>query len=71
MKEEQKHTAMFSPSTHTLHHNTTCSNSTCCSDLDAVIIGSGFAGIYQAIELKKNGIHNFLILEKESDLGGT
>jgi len=41
------------------------------SNIDAIIIGSGFAGICQAIEFKKNGIHDFLILEKESDLGGT
>jgi cation diffusion facilitator CzcD-associated flavoprotein CzcO len=39
--------------------------------LDAIIIGSGFAGICQAIKLKEHGIHKFLILEKESDLGGT
>ncbi len=36
-----------------------------------VIIGSGFAGIGMAIQLKKAGFHDFVILEKDSDLGGT
>lgn len=39
--------------------------------LDAVIIGSGLGGICQAIKLKERNIHDFLILEKENDLGGT
>ena len=38
---------------------------------DLVIIGAGFAGIAQGISLLKNGINNFIILEKASDLGGT
>jgi cation diffusion facilitator CzcD-associated flavoprotein CzcO len=36
-----------------------------------VIIGSGFAGLGMAIQLKKAGYHDFVILEKNSDLGGT
>ena len=39
--------------------------------LDAIIIGSGFGGICQAIKLRKSGVHGFVILEKEKDLGGT
>ncbi|GII01059.1 flavin-containing monooxygenase [Planobispora takensis] len=35
------------------------------------IIGSGFAGIGMAIKLKEAGYHDFVILEKASDLGGT
>lgn len=35
-----------------------------------LIIGSGFAGIGMAIALKKAGLGNFLILEKQSDVGG-
>lgn len=54
---------------HKMTTSSACTGTSC--DLDAIIIGSGFGGICQAIELKKNGIHNFLILEKESDLGGT
>jgi cation diffusion facilitator CzcD-associated flavoprotein CzcO len=36
-----------------------------------VIIGSGFAGLGMAIRLKKAGYHDFVILEKGGDLGGT
>jgi cation diffusion facilitator CzcD-associated flavoprotein CzcO len=39
--------------------------------LDAVIVGAGFAGIGAAIELKKLGFENFVILDREDDLGGT
>ncbi len=35
------------------------------------IIGSGFAGLCMAIKLKDAGYHDFVILEKDSDLGGT
>jgi cation diffusion facilitator CzcD-associated flavoprotein CzcO len=35
------------------------------------IIGSGFAGLGMAIQLKKAGYDDFVILEKDSDLGGT
>lgn len=36
-----------------------------------VIIGSGFSGIGMGIKLKKAGIHDFVILEKATELGGT
>ncbi|MCW2914779.1 MAG: FAD-dependent pyridine nucleotide-disulfide oxidoreductase [Actinomycetia bacterium] len=36
-----------------------------------VIIGSGFAGLGMAIQLKKAGLHDFVVLEKSDDLGGT
>lgn len=36
-----------------------------------IIIGSGFSGLCMAIKLKEAGFTDFLILEKESDLGGT
>jgi len=35
------------------------------------IIGSGFGGIAMAIALRKAGFHDFVILEKAADLGGT
>ena len=38
--------------------------------MSIVIIGSGFAGIGMAIQLKKAGIHDFVILERGNDLGG-
>lgn len=38
---------------------------------DAVIVGAGFAGIGAAIQLKRSGIEDFVILDREDDLGGT
>ena len=38
---------------------------------DAVIVGAGFAGIGAAIQLKRLGIDDFVILDREDDLGGT
>jgi cation diffusion facilitator CzcD-associated flavoprotein CzcO len=35
------------------------------------IIGTGFAGICMAINLLKEGIQDFVLLEKSSDVGGT
>jgi cation diffusion facilitator CzcD-associated flavoprotein CzcO len=41
------------------------------NDPAIVIIGSGFAGLCMAIRLKQAGHRDFLILEKNDDLGGT
>jgi cation diffusion facilitator CzcD-associated flavoprotein CzcO len=41
------------------------------SDPAIVIIGSGFAGLCMAIALKRADFHDFVILEKNDDLGGT
>lgn len=41
------------------------------ADYEAVVVGSGFAGIAMAIALKRQGIHDFVVLEKGDDLGGT
>jgi cation diffusion facilitator CzcD-associated flavoprotein CzcO len=38
---------------------------------DAVIVGAGFGGIGAAIQLKRLGYDDFVILEREDDLGGT
>jgi cation diffusion facilitator CzcD-associated flavoprotein CzcO len=38
---------------------------------DAVIVGAGFGGIGAAIQLKRMGIEDFVILDREEDLGGT
>jgi cation diffusion facilitator CzcD-associated flavoprotein CzcO len=35
------------------------------------IIGTGFAGLGMAIRLKQEGIHDFVVLEKAHDVGGT
>ena len=37
----------------------------------SIIIGTGFSGICMGIQLKQKGIHNFIILEKAHDVGGT
>nr|WP_255450287.1 NAD(P)/FAD-dependent oxidoreductase [Skermania sp. ID1734] len=36
-----------------------------------LIVGTGFSGLGMAIALKKAGQHNFLIVEKADDIGGT
>ncbi|MEE2852989.1 MAG: NAD(P)/FAD-dependent oxidoreductase [Actinomycetota bacterium] len=38
---------------------------------DAIIVGAGFGGIGAAIQLKRLGFDNFIILDREDDLGGT
>lgn len=38
---------------------------------DAAIIGAGFGGMGAAIALKRLGLDNLVILEREDDLGGT
>jgi cation diffusion facilitator CzcD-associated flavoprotein CzcO len=40
-------------------------------DHEVVIIGAGFGGIGAAIELRRQGIDNILIVDREDDLGGT
>jgi len=39
--------------------------------VDVVIVGGGFGGLCMAIQLRKAGIDNFVILEKGDDVGGT
>jgi cation diffusion facilitator CzcD-associated flavoprotein CzcO len=41
------------------------------TQLDAIIVGAGFAGIGAAIQLKRQGLDNFVVLDREADLGGT
>ena len=38
---------------------------------EIVIVGSGFSGIGMGIALRKAGRHDFIILEKADDVGGT
>src|ERR1700746_2596681 len=38
---------------------------------DVVIVGAGCGGIGAAIQLKRLGFDNFVILDREDDLGGT
>ena len=41
------------------------------ADYQVVIVGAGFGGIGAAIELKRAGIENFIIVDKSPDIGGT
>jgi cation diffusion facilitator CzcD-associated flavoprotein CzcO len=38
---------------------------------EAIIVGAGFGGMGAAIQLQRTGIDDFVILEREGDLGGT
>src|SRR5579875_1531746 len=38
---------------------------------EAVIVGAGFGGMGAAIQLKREGVDDLVILDRESDLGGT
>src|SRR5918992_229848 len=40
-------------------------------DASIVIAGAGFAGLGMAIRLKREGIDDFVVLERADDLGGT
>jgi cation diffusion facilitator CzcD-associated flavoprotein CzcO len=40
-------------------------------DIDVLIMGAGMSGLCMAIELKRTGQHNFVVLEKSPGLGGT
>ncbi|HWF24781.1 MAG TPA: NAD(P)/FAD-dependent oxidoreductase [Solirubrobacteraceae bacterium] len=41
------------------------------TDVDTVIVGSGFSGLAMAVALKRAGREDFLILERAHDVGGT
>lgn len=40
-------------------------------DFNIIITGTGFSGVCVAIQLKKIGFHNFKIIEKANEVGGT
>ncbi len=41
------------------------------ADVRVAVIGAGFAGLGTAIKLKQAGIHDFVLLERGDDIGGT
>ncbi len=41
------------------------------ADVRVAVIGAGFAGLGTAIKLKQDGIHDFVLLERGDDIGGT
>lgn len=44
--------------------------STTVREVEVAIAGAGFGGLCMALQLQKNGIHDFLILEKAKEVGG-
>ena len=38
---------------------------------ETVIIGTGFSGLLAAIRLKQNHLDDFVLLERDSEMGGT
>ena len=40
-------------------------------DADAIVVGTGFAGLGMAIALKRAGMDSFIVLERAGDIGGT
>jgi cation diffusion facilitator CzcD-associated flavoprotein CzcO len=40
-------------------------------DVAIAIVGAGFGGLGMAIGLKQRGVHDFVVLERASDVGGT
>ncbi|RLU81337.1 monooxygenase [Streptomyces griseocarneus] len=40
-------------------------------DHEVVVVGAGFAGIGAAIELRRAGIEDFVVLDRQDDVGGT
>ncbi|MBN8751802.1 MULTISPECIES: flavin-containing monooxygenase [Variovorax] len=47
-----------------MNHNETS------NDVRVAIIGAGFAGLCMAVQLRKHGIEDFVILERAADIGG-
>jgi cation diffusion facilitator CzcD-associated flavoprotein CzcO len=41
------------------------------ADVRVAVIGAGFGGLGTAIRLKQSGIHDFVVLERGDDIGGT
>ena len=38
---------------------------------DVIVVGSGFAGLGMAIQLRRHGLHDFVVLERAGSVGGT
>src|SRR3954463_8566618 len=41
------------------------------SEVEIAIVGSGFSGLAMSRRLRRDGVEDFVILEKASDVGGT
>src|SRR3954453_5749895 len=40
-------------------------------DVEVVVVGSGFAGLGMAVRLLRDGVHDFVVLERGDEVGGT
>ena len=49
----------------------TDSNPSAVRQVEVAIAGAGFGGLCMAVQLKKAGIHDFVVLEKGNEVGGT
>ncbi|WP_374319911.1 flavin-containing monooxygenase [Aquabacterium sp.] len=49
----------------------TDSNPSAVRQVEVAIAGAGFGGLCMAVQLKKAGIHDFVVLEKGKEVGGT
>ena len=41
------------------------------AEVDVAIVGSGFSGLGMAIRMKQDGYHDFVVLERDDEVGGT
>jgi cation diffusion facilitator CzcD-associated flavoprotein CzcO len=41
------------------------------AEVDLAIVGSGFSGLGMAIRLKQEGFHDFVVIERDDEVGGT
>jgi cation diffusion facilitator CzcD-associated flavoprotein CzcO len=55
----------------TLARSTTASQSDLPASVDVAIVGSGFSGLAMAVRLRQAGRHDFVVLERAGDVGGT
>src|SRR5204863_122238 len=50
---------------------TTTAADTLPSEVDVAIVGTGFSGLGMAIRLKEDGVDDFVVLERDDEVGGT
>lgn len=52
-------------------HDTSPLSAGSAPEYEAIIVGTGFGGMGAAIQLQRDGLRNFLLLDRNDDLGGT
>jgi cation diffusion facilitator CzcD-associated flavoprotein CzcO len=57
--------------TATVDHQTQSGNGSLARDVPIAILGAGFGGLGMAIRLKQAGVEDFVVFERDSDVGGT